>query len=96
MTPGDADPKNIRRFQGVIQEEVKTERHRSFFNHARSCDPVVVDDTLDYITLRSGTTCDSILNNLEILNVKDISKPVLVVLYGMTNPHGLFSYLFSF
>jgi hypothetical protein len=63
--------------------------YKTNFRHARSCDPVIVDDTLAYITLRSGTTCGGVLNNLDILNVKDISKPVMVVSYGMTNPHGL-------
>ncbi len=59
------------------------------FTHARSCDPVVVDDTLAYVTLRSGTNCGGSLNNLDIINVKDITKPSQVVSYGMTNPHGL-------
>jgi hypothetical protein len=31
----------------------------SFFTHATSCDPVIIDDTLTYITLRTGTTCRS-------------------------------------
>jgi hypothetical protein len=63
--------------------------YKAFFNHARSCDPVVVDDTLAYVTLRSGTTCGGTLNNLDIINVKDLTRPVQVVSYGMTNPHGL-------
>ena len=63
--------------------------HRAFFNHARSCDPVVVDDTLAYITLRTGTNCGGNLNVLDVVNIKNINKPVTVMSYAMTNPHGL-------
>jgi hypothetical protein len=62
---------------------------KSFFNHARSCDPVIVDDTLAYITLRTGTTCGAGLNTLDVVNIKDITKPKVVMSYGLTNPHGL-------
>jgi hypothetical protein len=62
---------------------------KTFFNHARSCDPVVVDDTLAYITLRTGTNCGGNVNCLDIVNIKDISKPATVVSYPMSNPHGL-------
>jgi hypothetical protein len=61
----------------------------TFFTHARSCDPVVVDDTLAYITLRTGTMCGGNLNCLDIVNIKDITKPKTVVSYFMSNPHGL-------
>jgi len=59
------------------------------FSHARSCDPVVVDDTLAYITLRTGTGCGGNLNVLDVVNISDITKPKAVISYGMTNPHGL-------
>jgi len=61
----------------------------TFFSHARSCDPVIVDDTLAYVTLRTGTTCGGNQNLLEIINIKDITRPVSVVSYFMTDPHGL-------
>ena len=62
---------------------------KTFFTHARSCDPVIVDDTLAYITLRTGSSCGGNQNLLDIINVKDITKPKDVVSYSMTNPHGL-------
>lgn len=62
---------------------------RTFFTHARSCDPVIVDDTLAYVTLRTGTSCGGNQNLLDIVNIKDITKPTTVVSYFMTNPHGL-------
>jgi hypothetical protein len=61
----------------------------SFFNHASSCDPVIVDDTLAYITMRSGTTCMGSINALDIVSIKNISAPTLVKSYSMSNPHGL-------
>jgi hypothetical protein len=60
-----------------------------FFNHARSCDPVIVDDTLAYVTLRTGTGCGGNVNVLDVVNIKNLAKPVLVKTYGMSNPHGL-------
>jgi len=62
---------------------------KSFFSHARSCDPVIVDDTLAYVTLRTGTTCGGNNNTLDVVNIKDITRPKAVMTYGLTNPHGL-------
>jgi hypothetical protein len=62
---------------------------KTFFTHARSCDPVIVDDTVAYITLRTGTNCGGIQNVLDIVSIKDITKPVMLFSYFMTNPHGL-------
>jgi len=64
-------------------------KSRVFFNHARSCDPVIVDDTLAYVTLRSGTTCGGTVNCLDVVNIKDLSSPSLLATFSMTNPHGL-------
>jgi hypothetical protein len=61
----------------------------AFFTHATSCDPVIVDDTLAFITLRTGTSCRGNLNLLDIVSIKDITKPKTVVSYSMNNPHGL-------
>jgi len=62
---------------------------KTFFNHARSCDPVIVDDTLAYVTLRSGTTCGGSVNCLDVVNIKKINSPSVVATFAMTNPHGL-------
>jgi hypothetical protein len=55
----------------------------------RSCDPVVVEGDLAYVTLRSGTTCQGFTNQLEVIDIKDLTNPVLLKIYPMTNPHGL-------
>ena len=62
---------------------------KSTYNHMRSCDPVVVDDTLAYITLRSGTNCGGTVNCLDVVNLKNLSQPSIVRSYPMTNPYGL-------
>lgn len=62
---------------------------QTFFTHARSCDPVIVDDTLAYVTLRMGTGCGGNLNCLDVVNIKNISKPVTVMSYPMVSPNGL-------
>jgi hypothetical protein len=64
-------------------------QYKSFYNHVRSCDPVVVDDTLAYVTLRSGTSCGGSTNVLDVVGIKNIAKPMLKASYAMTNPHGL-------
>jgi len=64
-------------------------QQKTFFSHARACDPVIVDDTLAYITLRTGTTCGGASNMLSVINIKDIDQPSIVMTYPLTNPHGL-------
>ena len=61
----------------------------STYEHVRSCDPVVVEGNTAYVTLRSGTACQGFTNQLEVINVADWSKPALVKVYPMHNPHGL-------
>lgn len=61
----------------------------STYQHITSCDPVVVQDNYAYVTLRSGTECQGFSNQLEVIDIENISSPSLVKVYPMTNPHGL-------
>jgi hypothetical protein len=61
----------------------------STYQHVTSCDPVVVNDAYAFVTLRSGTACQGFTNQLEVIDIKDLSSPVLLKAYPMTNPHGL-------
>lgn len=61
----------------------------SFFRHARSCDPVIVDGDIAYVTLRSGTTCGGDLNTLDLVDISSLTDPELIISYPMFNPHGL-------
>jgi hypothetical protein len=68
----------------------ETPVHISTFQHANSCDPVVVDDNYAYVTLRSGNpTCEGFDNQLDVLDITNLQSPKLVATYSMKNPHGL-------
>ena len=59
------------------------------FTHARSCDPVIADDTFAYVTLHSGTTCLGYTNQLDIVKLNNLSNAELVKTYSLTSPQGL-------
>lgn len=61
----------------------------SEFTHATSCDPVVANDTHAYVTLRSGNACQGFVNQLDVINIRDVTNPQLIESYAMENPHGL-------
>ena len=61
----------------------------SKYQHIQSCDPVVVQDHLAYVTLRSGTECQGFSNQLEVIDIADLTSPQLLYTYEMNNPHGL-------
>jgi len=61
------------------------------FTHAQSCDPVVVQQDIAYVTLNSGSSCwnNSGINRLEIVDVKDPTTPILLKQVDMWEPKGL-------
>jgi hypothetical protein len=59
------------------------------FQHLRSCDPVVVEDDIAYVTLRGGVPCGGQLNQLDVLDIKDLTAPRLIRSYPMSSPYGL-------
>lgn len=59
------------------------------YSHVNSCDPVVVSGDYAYVTLRSGTQCNGFTNQLEVLDISNLSSPSLVKVYPMHNPHGM-------
>jgi len=61
----------------------------SAFWHITSCDPVVVQDTLAYVTLRGGNNCGSNVNELDVLSINDLYNPKLLKRYSMSGPYGL-------
>ncbi|MFN8358094.1 MAG: hypothetical protein U0Y10_26770 [Spirosomataceae bacterium] len=61
----------------------------STFQHVMACDPVVVNDNMAYVTLRTGTTCARGSNELDVVNISNPSAPYLMKSYPMQNPHGL-------
>lgn len=61
----------------------------SNYQHAWQCDPVVVNGDIAYVTLRTGTGCQRGDNQLDILDVSDLSSPKLIKSYAFDNPNGL-------
>jgi hypothetical protein len=61
----------------------------SDFQHARACDPVFVKDNYAYVTLRDGTLCEGFNNQLDLIDISDITAPKLERTFQMDNPHGL-------
>jgi hypothetical protein len=61
----------------------------SDFEHSFSCDPVVVSNSIAYVTLRSGTTCETGDDRMEVVDVSDLRNPELLTTIPMQNPHGL-------
>ncbi len=61
----------------------------STYQHVNSCDPVIVDGNYAYVTLRSGNECAGFTNQLEVIEITDLTAPQVEHVYQMTNPHGL-------
>jgi hypothetical protein len=62
---------------------------KSTFEHVQSCDPVIVDGEVAYVTLRSGNACNGFTNQLDVVDVSDVNNPKLMRTFQMENPHGL-------
>lgn len=61
----------------------------SEFTHANGCDPVFVDSTYAYVTIRTGNNCWGNQNQLLVVDISNLTSPNLVASYNMVNPHGL-------
>jgi hypothetical protein len=61
----------------------------SQFQHSRACDPVVVNETTAYVTLRNGNDCQGFVNQLDVVDITNLSNPKLIKSYPMKHPHGL-------
>ena len=61
----------------------------SQIQHATACDPVVVQDDRAYITIRTGSSCQGWLNQLQVIDISSYSSPQRIAEYNLTNPHGL-------
>lgn len=61
----------------------------SVYWHATACDPVVVEGDYAFVTLRKTDTCPMGVNQLDVVDVADLTNPQKVKVYEMINPHGL-------
>jgi len=67
----------------------KQPAYQSIFRHATACDPVFVDGDIAYVTLRDGQACQTFTNQLDVVDVSDLTNPWLIKSFEMHNPHGL-------
>jgi hypothetical protein len=83
---------------GMHVYNIKNPRFPTFvssYTHMVSCDPVVVNDTLAFITLHSNEGdednfgCGRNVNELHIVDIKDLNNPNVLNIYPMTRPMGL-------
>lgn len=63
--------------------------YQSFIGHVYGCDPVVVENDLAYVTVRSGNACGQNVDELIVFDVSNVQSPKRLVTYQMTNPKGL-------
>ena len=78
--------------QGMFIYDNSNPSHPTYltaFLHANACDPVFVKEDRAYVTLRDGTLCQGADNQLDVIDISNISNPTLIKSYPMTNPHGL-------
>ena len=61
----------------------------SQFSHDVACDPVYPTDEVAYVTLRTGNTCEGSVNQLNVVSLQNINRPVVRQQIDMENPHGL-------
>jgi len=64
-------------------------KYVSMFQHARSCDPVVVEGSFAYVTLRGGTRCGTVVSALHVVSVADLFNPKIIASYPLPQPMGL-------
>ena len=78
--------------QGMYIYDITTPATPAFiseFQHGTACDPVVVDGDYAYITLRGGNNCGATESGLFIIDISDITTPILTTSYEMDEPYGL-------
>jgi len=62
----------------------------TYFQHIRSCDPVVAEDDYAYVTLNTGNQrCFNGTNELQIIDIKNLNSPQLVKTINLSTPLGL-------
>ncbi len=57
--------------------------------HARSCDPVVANDTIAFVTLKGNSFCGPAESGLYIHDIRNVFQPVLLRTVSLANPEGL-------
>ncbi len=77
---------------GVFMYDVSDPQHPvsiGQFEHGTACDPVIADANYAYVTLHSGTYCGGDANELDVVDISNITNSQLVKSYGLVSPKGL-------
>lgn len=61
----------------------------SQLNHARGCDPVVVQGNVAFVTLRGNNNCGFAESGLYVVDISNIRNPQLHSMHPMDGPYGL-------
>ncbi|NOR86223.1 MAG: hypothetical protein GQ527_01300, partial [Bacteroidales bacterium] len=63
----------------------------SYYQHITSCDPVVANDSLAFVTLNSTSSCSwqNGANRLDVLDITNKIDPQLLSSYNLAGPKGL-------
>lgn len=64
-------------------------KYISKYEHVVSCDPVVVQDDIAYVTLRKDNRCWQDVNELHVVDISDAANPKEIQSYPMVSPYGL-------
>jgi hypothetical protein len=71
-------------------------RLRTKYTHIRQCDPVVANDSIAFVTLRTvendgrcGKVTWGSSNVLEVVDIRNLNSPELIRRYPMNNPYGV-------
>ncbi len=78
--------------QGMLVYSLQDPKQPELIGQARhiySCDPVVVENDIAYVTLRAGSLCRRGVNALLVFDVSDPTKPQELKRYPMASPRGL-------
>ena len=58
-------------------------------SHARSCDPVVANDSIAFVTLKGNSFCGPAVSGLYVHDIRNIFQPLLLKVVELPNPEGL-------
>ena len=61
----------------------------STVEHVRSCDPVVVQNDMAYVTMWGGSDCGNVQDQLMVVDVSSPRSPKTLQMIPMSNSHGL-------
>ena len=78
--------------QGMYIYDIKNPEKPEFiseFRHGTACDPVIVDGSYAYVTLKGGGFCGNTESGLYVIDISNLKNPELKVIYPMNGPNGL-------